>query len=198
MTDRPILFSAPMVRAILDGQKTQTRRVVAWKPGDEARPTVGDDLVGEVSGDGYRQHGPGWTLFLPLRPYALPGDRLWVREPWRTLDRYDALPPRDVPQDAPIVYSTTGAEWDGVSGRYRHARFMPRRFSRITLAVADVRVERLHTITADDARAEGVEALGRVTDPRGAFCALWCSINGEESWQSNPWVWAITFLAVTP
>lgn len=191
MTDRPILFSAPMVRAILDGQKTQTRRL--WNA----------QRMWERHGDiALLDHippiGHGADFWSHRCPYGEIGDRLWVREPWRTLGRYDHLPPRDVPQDAPIVYSTTGAEWDGVSGRYRHARFMPRRFSRITLAVADVRVERLHTITADDARAEGVEALGRVTDPRGAFCALWCSINGEESWQSNPWVWAITFLAVTP
>src|SRR5678810_176772 len=92
-------------------------------------------------------------------PYGVPGDRLWVREPWRTVEQYDHLPPRDVPRTAPIVYSDAGAPWDGISGRYRHARFMPRWASRILLEIISVRAERVQIISEADARAEGVTPL---------------------------------------
>ena len=145
--------------------------------------------------------GPHFTC-----PYGYPGDRLWVREAWRTLEGYDAMPPRDIPLSAPIWYEADGPAPAGF-GRYRHARFMPRWVSRSMDEIVGIRVERLQEISDSDAFAEGVEktsygchkhtpgGFGCMTG-RDGYRALWESINGSGSWEANPWVWVVSFKRV--
>jgi hypothetical protein len=188
--ERPILFSGPMVRAILAGRKTQTRRVVKPQPRGDGITTINE--------------APGWwdVAILPggfdnggcmpiaeiKCPYGQPGDRLWVRETF-----------------APNYFDTGGtayrAEWrqyiDGICGEpaWKPSTHMPRRFSRITLEITDVRVERLQEISEADAIAEGAQCPGvpaSLTD-RGAFAKLWNKINGPFAWDDNPWVWVVAF-----
>lgn len=225
MKERPILFSGAMVRAILNGPKTQTRRIVKPQPdvvtddGVPARFTPCDAVLGRF-GEVMRC------------PYGQPDDRLWVREAWRAPKSVDDLSPKGIGEacvDAgyrepwcPIQYEADGArtsekDWQefgshpsiSVPGRYRHARFMPRWASRITLEVTGVRVERLHDISCEDSIAEGLredEARGWFTDdvpgnwasPVAAYRALWESINGQDSWDQDPFVWVIEFKRVTP
>lgn len=209
--ERPILFSGPMVRAILAGQKTQTRRVVKV---DEEWQFVGLDGAGrtwlmnrldpDANGNVF---GDEWS-YAPC-PHGRPGDLLWVRETWQPIHT-SACPwsqmPHVVGPDAVAVYRQA-FEADGrcmPSGHWRPSIFMPRWASRITLRVTEVRVERLQEITQADARAEGVVdtsgAWGELTDtdragPRGAFEALWNDINGARGlgWDANPWVWVVSF-----
>ena len=209
MKERPILFSAPMVRAILAGTKTQTRRAVKphkafveWGvkgPGDAYDATVDDAGQGFflVAGDhGYA--GP-----VPC-PYGQPGDRLWVRECWARDDEDASLMYR-----ADVGLGGDADEWergrlDGVPRyRWRPSIHMPRWASRITLEVTGVRVERLNDISGPDAAAEGIQfrALGAGVPLKGniwkqnieKFRALWESINGAGSWDANPWVWVVEF-----
>jgi hypothetical protein len=227
--ERPILFSAPMVRAILAGTKTVTRRIVK-RPGDldmqesklgppqSTKVGVGG-YGGVVFGDGV---GRG-TVTIPVRcPYGSPGDRLWVREMHAQFVVGEGLE-RPVPEC--VAYRATcddDGSFDYVNGRGEHMRLkvtkwtpsihMPRWASRITLDVVSVRVERLHEITEDDARREGVEPLpferklypskhaASVTEwsHRAAFQLLWESINGAGSWRSNPWVWRVEFQRKDP
>ena len=200
MTSRPILFSAPMVRAILAGRKTQTRLVVKPQPlpnlpfvgmkGDEARWAV--YLGGDVSVDSEVRC-----------PYGGPGDELWVRETWR--------PGR---HSRHAFYRATDDD-GAVAKVWRPSIHMPRWASRLTLRVTGVRVERLQAISEEDAVAEGVErvwrdvppAMGGGVEPRRDYldeerwCAsasdsyrtLWESINGPGSWARNPWVWVVSF-----
>jgi hypothetical protein len=208
MTDKPILFSGPMVRAILAGHKTQTRRVI--KP-------IKSDGSGYVMWPVY-----GYTTDMKLRrcgtsqsperaaSYA-PGDRLWVREAWRTISGLDDMSPRDLSQLAPIFYETERSK-DCDYGRLRPSIHMPRWASRITLLVTGVKVERLQDITEADALAEGVEKWGEATwknyasdgvthvvlRPKESFRTLWISINGPGSWDENPWVAAYTFERIEP
>lgn len=189
--ERPILFSGPMVRAILDGRKTQTRRVVkgAWA------------LEGDESGCGWEP---------PACPYGEPGDRLWVREAWGLMDTQ----PSDGPDRATLGYRADGdaAAPNGRHQLWRPSIHMPRWASRITLEITDVRVERLRSISREDVRAEGIpETFGdwgalrfpgfeahvwdnMRFDEQWKLC--WDQINGDRpgcSWDANPWVWAITF-----
>jgi hypothetical protein len=193
MAERPILFSAPMVRAILAGTKTQTRRVMS---------------------DRHRWHFIEATGDLALCPYGQPGDRLWVREAWSTLPMYDAVKPSDM---APYYAGTIRYKADGhQSGKLRPGMFMPRWASRITLEITGVRVERLQDISEEDAIAEGIEQMpcqvpntrlwrnytpgngwtSRVAIPQNSFRSLWESINGADSWNANPWVWVVEFRRV--
>jgi hypothetical protein len=141
-------------------------------------------------------------------PYGQPGDRLWVREAFRTYAAYDAESMGDMQQRlsctgdemgrvAPIHYLADGhrRNWlatDAMEGRYRHARFMPRWASRILLQIDAVRVERLQDISTKDCWAEGIPSSPDV-DPRHEYEELWERINGEGSWDRNPWVWAVSF-----
>lgn len=210
MVERPILFSAPMVRAILDGRKTQTRRVVdcpadtvavRWVDGRETMPT------GSYTGWAVQCGAP---LLLPRKcPYGAPGDRLWVRETWGLLDTQ----PKDGPGRATILYRATDGERRDLRHQlWRPSIHMPRWASRVTLEITDVRVQRLQEISRDDAIAEGLwedDSAGWrwlkpaptlcYHGPHQAFGALWDSVNGERSGCSardNPWVWALTFRRV--
>lgn len=169
MADKPILFSGPMVRAILEGRKTQTRRVVKRQPPKGAHspytwgagPKPGYIVFQDMSGDP-----------LTLWPYA-PGDRLWVREHWRTVTSLDSYSPAQMADLAFVAgyerpWAPIRYEADGVTdnlescdplGRHRQGMHMPRWASRLTLSVTDVRVQRLQDISEDDARAEGIERL---------------------------------------
>jgi len=175
LKERPILFSAPMVRAILDGRKTQTRRVVKPQPN-------ADNWTGKCR-------------------YGQRGDRLWVRETWQSLVIHDGLSPSDIPVGADIQYPAT---YDGWVSKRRPSIHMPRWASRITLEITGIRVERLQDISENDAVAEGVEFwtptvdVDPVPSPRPAYRLLWESINGAGSWGLNPWVFVIEFKRVTP
>lgn len=222
MKERPILFNAPMVRALLAGTKTQTRRVV--KPrrdrvmGCELAP---NELAGEVNG--------GEFLNAPWQP----GDRLWVRETfycddafypngvgvdsmWREIDGQRVpIPIEEQRADMleAMYYRADGEpEFEGAEGRtpWRPSIHMPRWASRITLEVTGVCVERLQDISEADAYAEGIEQTDFIEEAehqepatgappgRYAYRALWESINGPDSWTANPWVWAIEFNRISP
>jgi hypothetical protein len=216
MADRPILFSAPMVRAILAGTKTQTRRVVK---------TVGRDggfvIVEEGDGSWWpRRSDDGESCFVTVRdrgghylheipmtcPYGVPGDRLWVREAWRGSATLDWAKPSDMPAGSAIFYEADDrSTWcDDLthppSTLKRPGMFMPRWASRITLEVTGVRVERLQDISDADALAEGIDRHEVLTDGdappgfhRETYQKLWERINGPGSWAANPWVWVVEF-----
>lgn len=220
MKERPILFSAPMVRALLDGRKTQTRRMVKPQPtklGD--RTMFGGAMVLDEA-----------TLRTMFCPYGAPGDRLWVRETWKVSSESNHYPTDEkrlyVEYRAGAVAGTgqqqskfsiqrdgelARAAWGkGKASSWRPSIFMPRWASRITLEVTGVRVERLQAITDEDAKAEGCNGfdpepaaeggtiyyrpgISGAPDPRAHFRVLWESINGAESWAANPWVWVVEF-----
>ena len=174
MKERPILFNAPMVRALLAGTKTQTRRIV------KAR-----DLEWMDVHQGLREPDNAERC-----PYGQPvvdsghrigGDRLYVRETWAAPHAYDHLPPRLIPQDALIHYAATE---DRGGLLWRPSIHMPRWASRITLEITGVRVETLGVISHEDALAEGVSSIEE-------YKALWINING--AWLPETWVWVLDF-----
>ena len=216
--ERPILFSAPMVRAILDGSKTQTRRV-AKHPLAQAAVRI-NSYKGQSEFDCILPDGTGGIIQCP---YGKPGDRLWVREAWRTGNAANNRSGSELEgRGWPVFYEADNSViWTGATeggpgfttpGRYRHARFMPRWASRAVPEIIDVRLQRLQEISEEDARAEGIDddAADRVLmmaeamnqrEPRpfaSAFETLWEDINGTNSWAANPWVWAITFRRIQP
>lgn len=187
--ERPILFSAPMVRAILEGRKTVTRRPVkgvglVWL--DNFKP----EYVADPDNN--------------LCPYGKPGDRLWVRETFNQTNP-GAL-------DGVYYYRADGRFPKCIGGgRFTSAEswkpsiHMPRAASRILLEITDLRVERLQDISNEQALAEGVKSAEPDIDPDGndyspceLFGGLWTMINGMESWNANPWVWVVEFKRVTP
>ena len=185
-----------MVRALISGRKTVTRRIVKRDhPPDPGHVWRACDCREIDPSD-----TPCMTCSSRFRPEpCLPGYRLWVREAWRTEARFDALPPRDVDRHSAVAYECDLDPFERgefLRGRYRHARFMPRWASRIDLDVLNVRVERLHDIDEADALAEGVTLTGATRhghEARDAYAALWDVINGEGSWAANPWVFVIVF-----
>ncbi len=223
--ERPILFSAPMVRAILEGRKTVTRRAVraGFNP---------DDLEGTLSASECRklyrelpQHF-GASYFCP---YGQPGDRLWVRETFIDL-RGTGVEHRPNP-DGPLQRYAYAADCRPGSHsdearkdfglKYKPSIHMPRAACRILLEITEVRVERLQDgegETAFESRyiAEGINRIhqgdgdyafhpfksepgpGNWTDPFDAWRELWVGINGAESWNANPWVWVVEFKRVKP
>ena len=198
-TERPILFSGPMVRAILDGRKTQTRRVVKFGKCKESGVGMAPcEIAGAVNrGEDYR-----------YCPYGQPGDRLWVRETWAlTCAGGWAADPSTLTFRAggnPPVRSIKPDEFSPVGdieqrpdlelpGRWRPSIHMPRWACRLVLEVKAVRVERLQDISWQDARDEGVE---EDTDHhRACFADLWNALNAKRGhgWDTNPWVWVIEF-----
>ncbi len=180
MKERPILFSGPMVRAILEGRKTQTRRIIGGRfhsqpvyiEPNEATGSTG--LWSYVEWDGRGE--PGHYIeesFEPIRerllftcPYGVPGDRLWVRETWNTWGTLDHIAPNALPKDTGIAYAADMEHpAQEACGKFRPSIFMPRWASRITLEVTGVRVERLQDISEADAVAEGVDVGQRATLP---------------------------------
>ena len=210
MTDRPILFSAPMVRALLAGSKTQTRRPLKIQPLD-ILPMQGDAAGREWVALMTRDPEPKGTV-LRCR-YGVPGDRLYVRETWQAVngnDRARHIVTHPAPDRGWIEYAAT-PRIDEPAYKWRPSIHMPRWASRITLEVTGVRVERLQDISEADAIAEGgVEVAkgwwshdGTTMDTPGdthfggtavdSYRVLWDRINGAGSWESNPFVWVISF-----
>lgn len=203
MTARPILFSAPMVRALLEGRKTQTRRVV--KPQPETGKWI-DECNFVASGFST------WKKFDTAAgcecrdvkcPYGKPGDLLWLREAF------------GVDLSGGFFYRATDSEGDGddFDNPWKPSIHMPRRASRLTLEITRVRVERLQAVTELDAYAEGIDTendptylaaahfllagAGSIRGGSPAVCAyadLWESLHGVGSWDENPHVWVIEFL----
>ena len=214
MTDakeRPILFSGPMVRALLDGRKTQTRRPVKglplmWLDESEFTPEFVADPANRMC------------------PYGVPGDRLWVKETWRPMKSFG-------PWDMDVTYRADGERRTVKDGEFGDRDwtmpkaaatgnvsplFMPRWASRLVLEITDVRVERLNAISEADALAEGIArfegerffhwepnpepqvARFNGVTPEAGFQFLWETINGDDSWDANPWVWAVSFRVLDP
>jgi len=192
MKSRPILFSAPMVRALLAGTKTQTRRVC--KPANES------NLTFVTRCGGFWGDEDGDVLF--TCPYGQPGLRLWVRETWAY--ETHALASKHYEQEGPWVYAADNRGTQGrLCDRWRPSIHMFRAASRLTLEITGVRVERLQDISEADAIAEGWPKQidpGAHTGGNGGpfdwYRALWESINGPGSWDANPWVWCISFKVV--
>lgn len=194
-----MIFNGEMVRAILDGRKTQTRRPVKLPhiDRDAMCELSGNELAGELSAGNFRNS-----------PYGKPGDRIWVRETWTEagagapdLKLYRANYPSHVPTHYENVPPADEIRWTP-------SIHMPRWASRILLEITGVRVERLNSISQEDAQAEGMELTGwrptysdpdsggEVWTPYDNFAQLWESIYGEGSWHANPWVWVIEFKVV--
>lgn len=201
--ERPILFSGKMVCAILDGRKTQTRRIVKL-------PVIDKDYGCELSGGNLAS---SQRDIIRHSPYGQPGDQLWVKETHRVNGAmagpritYRADGAEAFPQGCP----DTCKDWCADDNNWRPSIFMRRYTSRIQLVITSVRVERLNDIIEEDALAEGIKegcgefdyyvpretgmALGDVQEnPSCAYQRLWKSINGAGSWAENPWVWVIQF-----
>ena len=188
--ERPILFSGPMVKAILDGRKTQTRRI--------AKEFVDNELSTAMTRRWPQQKGC---------PYGEPGERLWVREAWAPASA--ALPLAEG-----VLYRAdyhTSLEKRYGDQKWKPSIHMKRVDSRINLEITGIRVERLNDISVEDAIAEGIEpvryiwklygerVLGSADatgQPRKSYASLWQSINGPGSWAANPLVWVVEFRKV--
>ncbi|MEJ7685670.1 MAG: hypothetical protein WKG52_00975 [Variovorax sp.] len=214
MKERPILFSAPMVRALLDGSKTQTRRVCKQATGPSLSVGIDDDEPGVAALSWLSGNGPGHDVHETVKkvrcPYGVPGDRLWVREThakiigqsggWIETDHF-----------ATYTHGDRLGDTLGLKKKWTPSIHMPRAASRIDLEVTGVRVERLQDISEADARAEGArecdyasgrEVLLAGASQRGSFVLhyrdIWERINGLGSWAANPWVWVVEFKRVRP
>lgn len=226
MKERPILFSGPMVRAILQGRKTQTRRVLHLPAGWRLESSDGDPYTlgmitsphpkkGKFGAFVRQEIHPGSGKFMidvAVCPHGKIGDRLWVRESWRLFNSADECACYDScicsrMHGKPLYRATDD---DGAS-KWKPSIHMPRWASRITLEITDIRIERLNAISEADALTEGIEPLPTnqykdygcklegvgFSDPRLSFRSLWISIHGYDSWIKNPWVWVIEFKRVT-
>lgn len=213
MRERPILFTGPMIRALLDGSKTQTRRLV--KPQPVEREPLGDDCWSwhngkrdvKKGGFGISSGRDNVTWWMSRHsPYGVVGDRLWVKETWRPMAMSDWDLQIDYAADGASRYLHDGefepGDWMMPKAAARgnvSPLFMPRWASRLTLTITDVRVERLQEISRGDAMAEGCPFpnMADGDDPRLWYSKLWEQINGTGSWSSNPWVWVLTFAVST-
>jgi len=199
-----------MVQAILDGRKTQTRRIC--KPQPIIDEESGYIFIGNTLFD---IHDGDWQIPMYLKDIARwdIGDVLWVRETWNTLTAYEEKPDHSVMSVREFVYKADDDRFD----KWKPSIFMPKEACRIRLLVEDVRVERLQDISEEDAIAEGIERKGEFfksyqkihrgphkgeehpwnvfpnASPKTSYYELWESINGEGSWDKNPWVWVIEF-----
>lgn len=199
--ERPILFSGEMVRAILSGEKVQTRREMKPQPlaVEQAKYTT---WTWPADADATKF---AWAGKRPISdaverhcPYGQRGERLWVRETCSfTVDDYPyCRKPSVVPHDAKVWYRASNDRPTWADTKWHPSIFMPRWASRITLEITGIRVERLHDITEGDARAEGVsKALNGkgILSNFEAFRMLWTRINGASSWTQNPWLWVVDF-----
>jgi hypothetical protein len=196
--EHPILFSTPMVQAILEGRKTQTRRIVSksnslhslvWDAFDWSEVYVNSPVGLKVKCKGQEEL---WRIW----PKWEVGDILWVRESFVYRDKHDKY-----------YYKADHTQFDPYAhSGWKPSIHMPRAACRIRLQITDIRVERLQDISEEDAIAEGItphnhsgnawyfmENVYYTDDPVSAYEKLWSKINGEESWNQNPWVWAIAF-----
>ncbi len=202
MKERPMIFNAEMVRAILDGRKTQTRRPVNPQP--ELTAGSGFSWNGHLHGAGSNERETNRNFSHVACPHGKPGDRIWVREAYRVHSKATDL--------ATLVYrASVQNSWTEQTRRvpvdvcnkpvspekWTPSIHMPRWASRITLEITGVRVERLHAISEADARTEGVTAGvcpgHEQVMHRVAFRELWQSLYNAENWQANPWVWVVEF-----
>lgn len=226
MSDRPIIFSGPMVRAILAGRKTQTRLVLKPQP-------IFDGSLWHLMAPGFDGGAHGIydsdvemlaekNIWWRKQLHA-PGDRLWVREAWNITHRQHLAPGEDIERSAEdcvaanggfacacadgVVYQATAAQSHPEYGKalWRPSTHMPRWASRLTLIVEDVRVQRVQEISEADAEAEGVDPILVPPDGGGiphveGFRETWDSLNAGRSsgcsWSDNPWVVALTFRAI--
>lgn len=190
--ERPILFKAEMVRAILDGRKTQTRRIVNKILGyrefffDDDRKIIDAQSLLTRRGTKYAD--------AETCPYGRHGDRLWVRETFQIVDNVVTKPHVFYAADEGLP-TTQWPEGLWNVSQWRPSIFMPRWASRLTLEITGVRVERLQDITDDDCFSEGIAAAGdALGNPRAPYRDLWDTINGKRApWSSNPFVWVISF-----
>ncbi|MFA4145455.1 morphogenetic protein [Enterobacter hormaechei] len=205
--ERGMIFNGEMVRAILDGRKTQTRRIMKNQPAGDYPDTPA--LIRSVDG-GFQWYGHYGESRIFNCPFGAVGDRIWVRETWADagasapdLKLYRANYPAHVPTHYENLPPASDIRWTP-------SIHMPRWASRITLEITGVRIERLNGISEADAEAEGIDMdaladsqdcydciaghnmTGRPT-ATGAFKYLWESIYGSDSWRANPWVWVIEF-----
>lgn len=186
MKETGVLFSGDMVRALLEGRKTQTRRVVRPQP----------------------EKLEFWAFeeqeFMDRCPYGKPGDLLWVRETWTAFPCEccdEGFSYRPCTCTDPPTYRADRTDWDDAVIRWRPSIHMPRWASRITLRITGVKIERLQEISCGDVFAEGVKPYEGCTsnedasawDPVEHFRSLWDSLNPNHPWESDPWVFAITF-----
>ena len=202
--ERPILFSAPMVRAILEGRKTVTRRTVNPQP----RLTDGSGFAwkGHLFGCGSDDRETARNFSKHCCPHGKPGDRLWVRETWARVGNCDpgyltfaATYPACLPPELENIPAASEIRW-------KPSIHMFRRDSRILLEITDVRVERLQDISRADIRAEGLQCPPELASDDvspnyrdwypAAWRELWESTGGD--WNANPWVWVVEFKRVTP
>lgn len=212
MKERPILFSTPMVEAILKGTKTQTRRLLKPQPllhNKVIKMPIPIEEYGKIINHyvkkGYTQiytKGALEGMIAPKCPFGEVGDTIWVRETWQHTNEF-GINPQD--ENSGYIYkaSENGKDWEeNVEGwKWKPSIFMPRDACRIRLKITDIRAERLHDMPVDDILKEGVN--NGVSNPlmgarwenmqRMAWEELWKKINGKESWDSNPWVWVISF-----
>ena len=179
MKERPILFSAPMVRAILEGKKTVTRRKI--KPG----LAILDPMTGKPSPS--------------LCPYGQPGDRLWVRETWADWEQGTCYRADGTWSDGRQTgHPDVPSEIDRLK-LWKPSIHMKRVDSRINLEITSIVPQRLQEMMHKDALAEGVSYDVSKPDgsPMNRFIQLWDSINGKGAWLANPWVWAVSFERIT-
>ena len=199
MTQRPILFSTPMVQAILEGRKTQTRRVVKPQPErvNNDTPMLATEFIKKLTqmkAKGLEAIRPGTDGYaFPKCPYGQPGDVLWVRETWQP-----SASGAYVHFKADIIGEDANKGW-------KPSVHMPKDACRLFLRITNVRLERLQEISEQDAKSEGAgkwkefatfpelnKTIEQETHASG-FAKLWVSINGKESWNDNPWVWVVEF-----
>lgn len=203
----PILFSTPMVRAILEGRKTQTRRVFKVKDplGKKHQIDSREEEIIQFEDGGWNYRSVGGLSGPYPCPYGTVGDVLWVRETWTkgcTEDQYGCGP-------VEMYYRADGIaeaiEWydedtpEGIRNgpKWKPSIHMPKSAARIWLEITDIRVERVQSITEADAIAEGVSISEYPNDlPVLAYAGLWMDINGEGSWVANPWVWVVSFTRI--
>ena len=214
MKEKPMIFSVPMVRAILEGRKSQTRRIInpdTWNPASSefsGRFRLGaySDKIGLQA---YFEHLDTGNWFGTKCPYGQPGDRLWVKEnfSWYGCE-YD---------QSEVAYKADTDYPPPCFPKWKSSRYMPRWASRITLEITGIRVERLQDISGQDAIAEGIDRIGgntsccpwrnyRISEasemplhcstPTRSYMTLWELLNGPGSWDKNPWVWVIEFSRV--
>ena len=196
MRERPILFSAEMVRALLAGRKTQTRRLV--KAEHLLTTQAPDEVLGML---------PKWLLDQAsvYCPHGFKGDRLWVKECFAPCHEKE----NHAGAKAGFTYRADWSSDEEASRdfRWRPSIFCTRAASRITLEIESVRAERLQAVSEADAQAEGcaLECMTPTGDDSGSaihgpggYLALWEQINGAGSWSANPFVWVVEFRRITP